>query len=118
MNLGLLSSAALFASGVAAIAMPEPVLTALDLTATSSRGTTETRVGFGGTFAGVGGYALVSRSPVAQRAVGATWLGAGLTRLATRNVDRPRSDWTYWAFLAGELGLGTVALLSSAKRRR
>jgi hypothetical protein len=118
MNLGRLSSAALFASGIGAIVVPEQVLNALDMSSSSSRGVTEARVGFGGTFAALGGYALFSRAPAAQRAVGATWLGAGLVRLATRKVDRPREDWTYWAFLAGELGLGSMALLSSVKRRR
>jgi hypothetical protein len=116
MNLGRLSSAALFASGIGGIATPESMLTALDMSASSSRGVTEARVGLGGTFAALGAYGLLSRAPAAQRAVGITWLGAGIVRLATRNVDRPRADWTYWTFLAGELGLGIGALVSARRR--
>jgi hypothetical protein len=117
MNLGRVSSLALFASGIGGIARAEKMLKVLGLDATSSRGVTETRVGLGGTYAALGAYGLLSRSPVAQRAVGVTWLGAGLTRLATRNLDRPDADWTYWTFLAGELGLGVGALVAARPRR-
>ena len=117
MNLGRLASAALFLSGVAGIVTPEKFLAALDMAATSPRGVAETRLGLGGTYAGLGAYALVSGTPVAQRAVAATWLGAGLVRLGTLRHDRPDTDWTFWAYLTGELGLGTAALLSSMRRR-
>jgi hypothetical protein len=38
-------------------------------------------------------------------------------RLGTIRHDRPKADWTFWAYLTGELGLGTAALLSSLRRR-
>ncbi|HEV7193098.1 MAG TPA: hypothetical protein VGN35_07800 [Jatrophihabitantaceae bacterium] len=117
MNLGRMSSAALFVSGIAGIVTPEKFLDALDMAATSPRGVAETRIGLGGTYAGIGGYALLSRQPGAQRAVAATWLGAGLVRLGTLQLDRPKTDWTFWAYLTGELGLGTAALLASLRRR-
>jgi hypothetical protein len=117
MNLGRVSSLALFASGVAGIVTPEKFLAALDMTATSSRGIAETRVGLGGTYAGLGGYALLSGKPAAQRAVAATWMGAGLVRLGTLRYDRPKTDWTFWTYLAGELGLGTAALVDTLRRR-
>ena len=116
MNLGRLSSAALFLSGMAGIVSPGPFLNALDMSATSPRGVAETRVGLGGTYAGLGAYALLSRKPVAYRAVGATWFGAGLVRLGALRNDRPNTDWTYWAYLAGELGLGAAGLLARAPR--
>ena len=112
MNSARISSAALFLSGVAGIVTPVKFLQALDMDATSARGVAETRLGLGGTYAGLGAYALLSRSPAAHRAVGATWLGAGLVRLAALRIDRPRTDWTYWAYLSGELGLGAAGLLS------
>jgi hypothetical protein len=62
-------------SGVAGVVMPERVVSALDLPATSGRGVAETRAGLGGTYAALGGWALVSRHPAAQAAVGVTWLG-------------------------------------------
>jgi hypothetical protein len=116
MNSGRVSSAALFASGVAGIVTPVKFLAALDLSATSPRGIAETRLGLGGTYAGLGGWALLSGKPAAHRAVAATWLGAGLVRLATLRVDRPNTDWTFWAYLVGELGLGASGLLGSRQR--
>jgi hypothetical protein len=116
MNPGRVSSAALFLSGIAGIVSPQRFLDALDMSATSSRGVAEARVGLGGTYAGLGAYALLSGKPVAYRAVGATWFGAGLVRLAALRNDRPNPDWTYWAYLAGELGLGAAGLLARPPR--
>jgi hypothetical protein len=113
MRIGRLSSAALMASGIAGVVSPGQVATALHLTPSSSRGVAETRAGLGGTYAALGGWALLSRSPVAQRAAGVTWLGAAAVRLAALKVDRPRADWTYWAYLAAEVGLGSGAVLTS-----
>lgn len=117
MDTGHLSSAALFASGVAGVIIPEKVTAALDLPPTSQRGLTEARAGLGGTYAALGAFALLSGSSGAQRAVGATWLGAGVVRLAGLALDKPRTDAAYWAYLAAELGLGTAALLTATKRR-
>jgi hypothetical protein len=30
-------------------------------------------------------------------------------------LDRPRTDWTFWAYLAAEIGLGATALGYSAR---
>jgi hypothetical protein len=105
-----LSCAALLASGVAGVVMPEQVAAALELPATSGRGRAETRAGLGGTYAALGGWALISSNPVAQRAVGMTWLGAAGARLLSLKLDRPETDWTFWAYLAAEVGLGVGAL--------
>ena len=117
MNLGRLSSAALFLSGVVGILLPERVGAALDLPPTSVRGKAEARVGLGGTYAGLGAYALASGHPVAQRAVGATWLGAAATRAGTLRDEKVANDWTFWAYFAGEVGLGLAGLLGSVRRR-
>jgi hypothetical protein len=109
-ELGQLSSAALMLSGVAGVVMPRSVSSALDLPATSARAVAETRAGLGGTYAALGGWALVSRNPTAQVAVGVTWLGAAAARLGALAVDRPRTDFTFWAYLAAEIGLGALAL--------
>jgi hypothetical protein len=106
------SSAALMLSGVAGVVMPKSVAEALDLPATSRRGLAETRADLGGTYAALGGWALVSRDPAAQTAVGVTWLGAAAARLASLMLDRPRTDWTFWAYLAAEIGLGATALVA------
>jgi hypothetical protein len=44
-------------------------------------------------------------------------LGAGVTRLAAVKLDPHRRRWTFWAYLAGELGLGGMALSTALKRR-
>jgi hypothetical protein len=43
-------------------------------------------------------------------AVGVTWLGAAAVRLGSLKLDRPRTDWTFWAFLAAEIAFGATAL--------
>jgi hypothetical protein len=102
-------------SGVAGVVTPAKVATALGLPATSARGLAETRAGLGGTYAALGGWALVSRNPAARVAVGVTWLGAAAARLGALVVDRPDTDATYWAYLAAELFLGTGALASARR---
>jgi hypothetical protein len=110
-NFGRWSSAALMASGLAGVVMPDSVATALELPATTARGKAETRAGLGGTYAALGGWALVSRDPTAQAAVGVVWLGAAAARVASLVLDRPRTDTAFWAYLATELSLGTAALV-------
>src|SRR3954470_22224437 len=117
MDLGRLSAAALMLSGLAGATMPERVAAALDLPATSGRGRAETRAGLGGTYAALGGWALVSRKPAAQSAVGITWLGAAAVRVLSLVVDKPETDATYWAYLAAEIGLGAAPLAASRSRR-
>ena len=118
MNLGRLSSAALMLSGVAAVVNPQGVADALHLTAGDARGMTETRAGLGGTFAALGGWALVSRDPGAEAAVGVTWLGAAAVRVATRQIDRPPATASYWAYLGLEVACGTASLASAIIRQR
>ena len=116
MDLGRLSSAALMLSGAAGVVMPKRVASRLELPATSGRAVAETRAGLGGTYASLGGWALASSEPAAHLAVGVTWLGAAGARLGSLAVDRPRTDWTFWAYLAAEIGLG-IGALASARRR-
>jgi hypothetical protein len=111
------SSAALMLSGVAGVVMPERVASALQLTPTSSRGIAETRAGLGGTYAALGGFALVSRRPGADAAVGAAWLGAAAARVASLAIDRPRTDSAFWAYLAAEVGFGAMALVAARDHR-
>ena len=104
-------------SGVAGVVSPTTVASALELPATSKRGIAEVRAGLGGTYAALGGWALVSREPAAQRAVGVTWLGAAAARLGSLVVDRPKTNWQFWAYLAAEIGLGATAVGSASRRR-
>ena len=115
MNLGRVSSAALMLSGISGVLMPRRVASALALSVQSDRGVAETRAGLGGTYAALGGWALFSRDPAAQAAVGVTWLGWLRVRLASLAVDRPQTDWAFWAYLAAEIGFGTTALASPTR---
>jgi hypothetical protein len=105
-------------SGVAAVVNPRGVADALHLTPADGRGVTETRAGLGGTYAALGGWALVSSEPAADVAVGMTWLGAAAVRVATLRVDRPAVTASYWVYLGLEVGCGTASLASAAARRR
>jgi hypothetical protein len=118
MNLGRLSSAALMLSGLAGVVSPGSVGSALELPAASARASAEIRAGLGGTYAALGGWALVSKEPAADLAVGMTWLGAAAARLASLKLDRPRTDGAFWAYLALEAGLGATALIAASSRRR
>ena len=118
MDLGRLSSAALALSGGAALVAPERVASALELSPGSTRGLAETRAGLGGTYAALGTWALVSNSPAAHVAVGATWIGAAGARLASLALDRPRTDTAFWAYLAAEVGFGCLALGTARHQSR
>src|ERR1700712_1698044 len=115
MPAGIVSAAALCASGLAGVFIPDQVGEALELIPTTARGKTEVRAGLGGTYAALGGWALIDRSPAAGFAVGFTWLGAAAVRVASMVVDRPRKDLAFWLYLGAELGLGTTALASSRR---
>jgi hypothetical protein len=105
-------------SGLAITVDPRGASAALQLTPTSDRGVAETRAGLGGTFVALGGWALVRSSPDSYAAVGVTWLGAAAVRLAAIRVDRPRTDFTYWAYLVAEIGFGIAGISSAAGVRR
>jgi hypothetical protein len=115
-TIGRISSVALAASGLAGATIPDRVTTALELPPLSNRGTAEARAGFGGTFAALGTWALISKEPAAEFAVGVTWLGAAAARIAALLIDRPKTSWTYWAFLLLEIGLGAAAICSARAR--
>jgi hypothetical protein len=116
MNLGRVSSAALMLSGLAGVLAPTKVASALDLPAASGRAVAETRAGLGGTYAALGGWALLSRHPAAHAAVGVTWMGAAAARIASLLIDDPRTDGAFWAYLAAELGFGSAAITSAIRR--
>jgi hypothetical protein len=116
MKFGRLSSAALLLSGLAGVLTPSKVGSSLDLTASSGRGIAETRAGLGGTYAALGAWALLSRSPAAHTAVGVMWLGAAAARIGALVVDDPQPDASYWAYLLAELGFGSLAIVSAMRR--
>jgi hypothetical protein len=113
---GRTSSAALAASGLAIAFMPRRAGDALDLAASSARGLAETRAGLGGTFAALGLWALARGSDEAYTAVGVTWLGAAAFRAVSLVVDKPDTDWAFWAYLAAEVTLGVGGVVAAGRR--
>jgi len=113
---GTLSAVGLALSGAAIAGRPRQALKTVGLVAQGSRGIAETRAGLGGTFAALGTWALARGSSQAYTAVGVTWLGAAALRLAALRLDEPETDWTYWAYLAGEVTLGLAGLAARSRR--
>ena len=116
MRLGTLSAGALAASGLAIALMPERTLAQLELTPGSARGLAETRAGLGGTFAGLGLWALLRGTSDAYTAVGMTWLGAAAFRTYSLKADQPDTKPSFWAYLTGEVVLGTAGVLARQRR--
>ena len=116
MRLGTLSAAALAASGFAIALLPDKTLAALELAPASARGISETRAGLGGTFAGLGLWALLRGTSDAYTAVGMTWLGAAAFRAYSLKADQPETTPSYWAFLTGEVLLGSAGVLARTRR--
>ena len=116
-QLGALSAAALAASGLAIALLPEQTLANLELAPTATRGIAETRAGLGGTFAGLGLWALLRGTSDAYTAVGMTWLGAAAFRTYSLKADQPETRPSYWAYLTGEVLLGTAGVLARGRRR-
>jgi hypothetical protein len=96
--------------------MPERTLAQLQLTPVSARGTAEARAGLGGTFAALGLWALLRGTSDAYTAVGMTWLGAAAFRTYALKADEPEAAPSYWAYLTGEVVLGTAGVLARARR--
>jgi hypothetical protein len=115
---GVISAAAMCASGLAGAVMPDSVGVAMELPPSTGRGRTEIRAGLGGTYAALGAWALADRSPASSYAIGFTWLGAAAARLASLAADRPRTNASYWLYLAAEIGLGTAAVADARKATR
>jgi uncharacterized protein DUF4345 len=110
---GYVSAALLAVSALAGVVMPERIALALDTAFTSSRGRAEFRVVYA-TLAAVGVWALAAGDREVFIAVGLLWLGAAAVRVLSLALDRPRPDWTYWAYLGLEVGLGLAGVLGAA----
>jgi hypothetical protein len=112
---GVMSALLLGASGVGIALDPRRAGAVMRIPPDSARGITEMRAGVGGTFAALGAWAVLRGTADAYTAVGVTWLGAAVVRVASLQVDEPETDWTFWAFLAGEATLGLAGLLARGR---
>jgi hypothetical protein len=115
---GFSSALALAASGVGIALDPRRAGELMRIPPVSARGVTEVRAGVGGTFAALGGWALLRGTADAYTAVGVTWLGAAAVRAASMQLDQPEKDWTFWAFLAGEVSFGVAGVVAGSRSSR
>jgi hypothetical protein len=117
MRSGDVAALALGASGLGMGLMPARILAQLELSPLSPVGIAETRAALGGTFAGLGLWALARGSSDAYTAVGMTWLGAAVFRTYSLKVDQPKTRPSFWAYLAVETTLGLAGVLARPRRR-
>lgn len=109
---GYVSSAVLAASGAAGIVIPNQIAPVLDTILSTSRAKTEFRVAYA-CFAAIGTWALIAGDSAVFKAIGVLWLGAAGVRIASLALDRPRTDRTYWSYLALEVAVGLAGVLGS-----
>lgn len=72
-------------------------------------GLSELRATYGGLFAALGAFALVTRDEVAFTLVGAAWLGAAATRVADAFLVRG-AERSVWRAALFEAGVATLLL--------
>lgn len=104
---GYVSSAVLAASGLAGVLVPGRIAEVLETPLPTGRAAAEMRVAYAA-FGGLGVWALATGH---ASAVGVAWFAAAGVRVLALPVDRPRSSWTYWAFLVLEVTLGLAGVL-------
>lgn len=109
--LNLAGAAITLAFGLWSLMQPEQVAKSVRFSLNGPRGRAEFRIGFGGFFIGLAGYALYLRNDLVFDAMGAMWLAAAASRLLAWLVDRPTFNANYLAILVFEAAMG-VALLA------
>lgn len=96
--------------GVYSLFVPNGITGFTGISPQGGRGITEIRAIFGMLFIVLGLYPLVSRSPVAYRMLGYTYLGVGIVRLISIFVDKS-SEQSNWVSVAFEIIFGIVLIL-------
>jgi hypothetical protein len=108
--LNLLGAAITLVLGLWATWRPEPVAKAIGFSLHGRRGRAEFRIGFGGFFLGLAGYAIYLRNESVFMAMGAMWLGAASIRVLALLVDRPPFNVSYVGVLLFELAMGFLLI--------
>lgn len=105
-NLHLLGAAITLLLGLWSIWRPESMAKVLAFSLHGRSGRAEFRIGFGGCFVGLAGYALYLQNASVFAAIGAMWFGAAAIRLLALFIDRPPFNVSYLAVLLFELAMG------------
>jgi hypothetical protein len=109
-NLNLLGAAITLLLGLWSIWRPEPTAKAIGFSLHGRRGRAEFRIGFGGFFLGLAGYALYLRNDSVFMAMGAMWLGAAVIRVLALLIDRPPFNVSYLGVLLFESAMGAMLI--------
>ena len=108
--LHLVGAAITLLIGLWGVARPESLAKTMGLSPHGRRGRAEFRIGFGGCFVGLTGYALYLRNAEVFAAVAAVWIGAAAVRVLALFLDRPPFNVSYVAVLLFELAMGWLLL--------
>jgi len=108
--LNLLGAAITLLLGFWSVWRPEPMAKALGFSLHGRRGRAEFRIGFGGCFLGLAGFALYVQNSNVFTAIGAMWFGAAAIRLLALLLDRPPFNISYLAVLLFELAIGAALI--------
>ena len=102
---------ALVTLGMGAFGLLRPLAAArlIGLAAEGRLGLSELRATYGGLFAALGAFALVTRDEVAFTLVGAAWLGAAAARCADALLV-PGADRSVWRAALFEAGVALLLL--------
>jgi hypothetical protein len=105
---------ALLTLGLGAMALASPTTAArfVNLEPHGAIGRSELRATYGGLFAALGGFALVSQAPAVFTAVGLAWAGAAAARGLSVVVDHSRSPRNLGA-VAFETAIAALLLAPS-----
>jgi len=109
-NLNLLGAAITLLLGLWSLGRPDAMAKLLGFSLHGRGGRAEFRIGFGGCFIGLAGYALYLRDDNVFAAIGAMWFGAAAIRVLALFLDRPPFNAGYLAVLVFELAMGWILI--------
>jgi len=108
--LNLLGAAITLLLGLWSLWRPESMAKMLGFSLHGRGGRAEFRIGFGGCFVGLAGYALYMQNSAVFVAMGAMWIGAAAIRVLALFIDRPPFNAGYVAVLVFELAMGWLLI--------
>lgn len=97
--------------GLAAIAVPQTIASAVAWTLKGARGSAELRIGIGGLIVGLCAYALYAQNAAIFTALGFMYVGIAATRVLSIALDRPKLNASYIITLIVEIVLAVMLFL-------
>jgi len=97
-------------SGLGGLLLPGRFAQLLAVIPDGARGTAEIRVNIGGIFIGLGVMALVLNEAGGYQILGASMIGAGISRALAFFIDSPQLQPDYVAFFILEITIGVLMM--------